>query len=550
MSYSSVANYMYSTMVDASNSLTNGTYGNVSLLTFGNTELGRLSVKNSMGVGCNHPSSYLLDVSGSCWVRGDLDISGNVNLSPTTQIFSSWLDTSLNARALDSVVVKTSGDQSISGVKSFTDTINTTGNVVITNDTTRVFKITNSTGSSNCSMTQGSISATGYFWGQNEGGNSYRGTKTGNTNFYLTNDELSYLAGVTSDIQTQLNAKAPTGNYVTTDTTQTITGGKTFNATITLANNSSLVGMAALRMSGSSIQTSGGFYYAATDLRRKLTLAPGGIATNDFQQFSIGTVGAAGGSGSIIYNTPSNSTSHKFTYGASATATADIMTLAASTVNMYGNVTLNNTSSVVDFVFAQSGGAANGGIYCYNNGIVSLNQGTITTPTPRYLIDPFNNDISYNNFDILQYGGAFNLYNTSAVRYGGWNTTKLDLSGTNLQLENTYIGKSGDNMSNATTITKPYNSVYPVEAAGTAYTITLPTIVAADLGKSIIFRKVKQAGTLITISFIGNGTQKVYDSALTGGATAQGLMTSTVYKVELIPLIDVTTGGVYAWFQI
>ena len=44
----------------------------------------------------------------------------------------------------------------------------------------------------------------------------------------ITATELNYLDGVTSNIQTQLDAKQASGSYVTTNTEQTITGVKTF----------------------------------------------------------------------------------------------------------------------------------------------------------------------------------------------------------------------------------------------------------------------------------------------------------------------------------
>ena len=48
----------------------------------------------------------------------------------------------------------------------------------------------------------------------------------------VTTTEFDYLDGVTSNIQTALDAKAPTSTTVTTNTTQTISGAKTFTSTI------------------------------------------------------------------------------------------------------------------------------------------------------------------------------------------------------------------------------------------------------------------------------------------------------------------------------
>ena len=101
-----------------------------------------------------------------------------------------------------------------------------------------------------------------------------------------------------------------------------------------------------------------------------------------------------------------------------------------------------------------------------------------------------------------------------------------------------------------TTITKPYDQfVLCEESLGTGYTITLPTITGtADLGKAITFRKVKKTLNF-NISFIGNGTQYVYNRLLSGSLSAQALMPPTVYKITLVPLFDATVGAGYAWFQ-
>ena len=100
----------------------------------------------------------------------------------------------------------------------------------------------------------------------------------------------------------------------------------------------------------------------------------------------------------------------------------------------------------------------------------------------------------------------------------------------------------------ATTISTPYYEYYSVNAGATAFTITLPTITINMLGKKIIFRRV--GGTTTTIvSFVGNGTQKVYNTLNTGGAAAQALMGSGEYIVSLVPLVD-GTAGTYAYFEI
>ena len=87
---------------------------------------------------------------------------------------------------------------------------------------------------------------------------------------------------------------------------------------------------------------------------------------------------------------------------------------------------------------------------------------------------------------------------------------------------------------------------YSVSAGASAFNITLPTITTSNIGTNIIFRRV--GGTTTTaVSFIGNGSQNVYNTALTGGLTAQALMGSGVYIVRLVALA--ISGTTYGWFQ-
>ena len=102
------------------------------------------------------------------------------------------------------------------------------------------------------------------------------------------------------------------------------------------------------------------------------------------------------------------------------------------------------------------------------------------------------------------------------------------------------------NFSLATAGNLPVRDAYSVANGATAITITLPTITLDNLGMTILFRRVATATT--TVSFIGNGTQFVYNNALTGGSTAQAIMTSTTYIVNFKAMV--VSGTTYAWFQV
>ena len=112
--------------------------------------------------------------------------------------------------------------------------------------------------------------------------------------------------------------------------------------------------------------------------------------------------------------------------------------------------------------------------------------------------------------------------------------------------------KSGSSplVTTSTTIILPWYE-YTSLAPTANMTVTLPTVWNAgqrsSLGTRLVFRRVGGTTTTV-ISFIGNGTQSVYNTALTGGTAAQALMGSGVYKVELVALL--VSGTTYAWFQL
>lgn len=115
------------------------------------------------------------------------------------------------------------------------------------------------------------------------------------------------------------------------------------------------------------------------------------------------------------------------------------------------------------------------------------------------------------------------------------------------------LGSTGTLITANRTIILPAYQYYPVQAGTTAFTITLPTIYKEgaknNVGTRLLFRR--NGGTPTTVvSFIGNGTQVVNNTALTGGSTAQALMGSGVYKVELIALQTNAGATTFAWFQI
>jgi hypothetical protein len=198
------------------------------------------------------------------------------------------------------------------------------------------------------------------------------------------------------------------------------------------------------------------------------------------------------------------------------------------------------------------------GAYARTNGDISGCQFGIAlgynTQSDASYCTVIGSDASYNVQNTIRLGRSQDKTVASSL----WSIGTIDCSGSinmqpggKIQSGNMYLYKSGTSITTTATITKPFYSAYSVEVVGTAYTITMPTINIEDLGQIVVFRKTKQTGTLVSISFIGDGLQKIYNNALVGGLTAQAIFTSSLYTIQLIALEDQTTGGgTFAWFML
>jgi hypothetical protein len=361
-----------------------------------------------------------------------------------------------------------------------------------------------------------------------------------------------------------------------------LTGG--FNASTTQSINfgSNSLTAAALRLGTTPYSLLGSIICGQLDTNRKIVLYP--LENNGIQNYSLGVSNTAG---EFILLIPSDTRKFRFDYGTSATTKTNIMTIEPYKTNL--NIGSNDATnqftiktslsipyktlfSVSDFnmeviitngcnlklndetknnvLIKSADGTVGGGITLFNNTSFYMYQGTTTASSPFFSLDYIANGMSYYGTACNYYNTNFNVLNSSGVQYGQWNTSALDLSGCLLKVEQMNVAHSTTgSITGTTTISKPFNQYYAVEVVSTAYTITLPTITDREMGKEIIFRKVKQ-GT-VSVSFIGNGTQKVYNTALTGGTGTQALMTTGVYTVRLVALLDATTGGgAFAWFQV
>jgi hypothetical protein len=96
--------------------------------------------------------------------------------------------------------------------------------------------------------------------------------------------------------------------------------------------------------------------------------------------------------------------------------------------------------------------------------------------------------------------------------------------------------------------TYPIGNEYWSINVNTAITITLATITSNNVGTKLTFRRTGGT-TTVAISFIGNGTQSVFNLTNTGGTTAQALMPSGSYSVTVVALYQTST-STFGWYQI
>lgn len=196
------------------------------------------------------------------------------------------------------------------------------------------------------------------------------------------------------------------------------------------------------------------------------------------------------------------------------------------------NVSIGTTQFITDCKASSKSIFLGADILAYNTTAISNN---VLIGANGYINGNFSNSVAISGFE--PYINSSNTFYVGDDVY----TTKTILN------ERTYPTQSTNTLiSSATTLAFPLYEYYSVRATS-AFTITLPTIAEKHLGTRVIFRRVGGTTTIV-VSFIGNGTQRVYNTALTGGTTAQALMGSGAYRVSLVALVD-NTVGTYAWFQ-
>jgi hypothetical protein len=156
----------------------------------------------------------------------------------------------------------------------------------------------------------------------------------------------------------------------------------------------------------------------------------------------------------------------------------------------------------------------------------------------------FSNTTQYAQSTAIGYNAKITANNQVMI---ATSTENVVMPGT-AQVNNQYLHLASPTVLSTTT-TLASGVLYEYYSVNTTaiFTITLPTITASTLGQSITFRR-SGGTTTVVVSFIGNGTQNVYNTSNTGGTTAQGLMASGVYIVKLVSIV--TTGTTYAWYQI
>ncbi len=227
--------------------------------------------------------------------------------------------------------------------------------------------------------------------------------------------------------------------------------------------------------------------------------------------------------------------------------------LTSSAQTQINNI-LNGTSSFTNISYTGTLNSVSPTVFGYISGLTSSAQTQIN--------NILNGTSSHTN---ITYTGTLNSISTTVLGYISGLTSSAQtqitnaqtqinnlISGSqavaNVQLQNKYWIGSNALISANTTLSFPLaNEIYSVSTTSNI-TITLPTIASSNCGAKVIFKRV--GGTTTTsISFIGNGSQSVYNIVMSGGTTAQALIPSGSYVATLYAL-QVSTTPTYAWCQI
>jgi hypothetical protein len=262
-----------------------------------------------------------------------------------------------------------------------------------------------------------------------------------------TATELSYVAGVTSAIQTQLNTKALDSNTVHISGTETITGAKTFSAA--LAVTGAYTNLYGLRLSGSD--TSNTVYSGAASM---------GITSDSGYSIFIGQAGSS--TRGIVVNTTNGNTGintttldQKFVINQGATGTGQGIP-ATSGTTQNGILRLRPATALYGetFDFGMNVGATYAWIQATNTGNLGTNYSLALNPNggnvgigcvPNYKLDVngvtvirdtlLSTKLIGNNYPQTSASGTTSFintgifYNTSIMGFGNVSVYSLTVSG-------------------------------------------------------------------------------------------------------------------------
>lgn len=161
----------------------------------------------------------------------------------------------------------------------------------------------------------------------------------------LTQTELSYLDGVTSNIQAQINSIS-TGSFVTTNTIQTITAEKTFTGTTNLGVTN--ITGTCIFPAGSTTWINNNFLVSTNALGSATTLR---LTTQGSQTFIQGGATSTSGTADIVFSSIYSSTAWVTMNNLGMTIAANNITLGAGNINFgagagsTNNLICGNTSA-------------------------------------------------------------------------------------------------------------------------------------------------------------------------------------------------------------
>jgi hypothetical protein len=360
------------------------------------------------------------------------------------------------------------------------------------------------------------------------------------TNCSFTQPPLCSIAPTTGNMlcnKTYLDSVIPSlTNYVTTNTTQTITADKTFSGNIILSNG------------GTNTSTIDQFNYQFNLINNNLNntivsitgLIPATNLSCLVRTDSIAAIAPYGIiTGALITGTNTmNPYNNNFYVGVQETGTATVSMLSLTTLSSSVPLTIGTVligaGSFIDVTYVVS---LAGSTYTISraatNVFPSASVSTIYTPLNRaYSVAVVTTPISldYNTYTNLQCKNASSVNLNAISIKQNLTTSRVSMYG-DVKLQGALQYVIGNNITATTTLTWPLSQFYIITNSA-AITISFPVVNFSQAGTIVKFKRFTTAGGIVTFNCASGGNTMVAATGLV--AVASTSMPIATYNVAFI----------------